>query len=331
MVSICYISMQMAELPEISELLTFVRAVEARSISRAARELGVPRPTVGRRLARLESKLGVRLLRRTTRTMALTDAGEALYQRARAVVEAASDARDAVVRRDDAVRGRLRVSAPPVQGGLLGPLVAEFLATYPDVRVELETTTRHVDLVSDGFDVALRASSELAPGLVARTLGRTRVVAVASPEYLARAGTPRRAADLVHHACLLGYARGERPTTHWPRLRGGQLRIEGRLASNDIEVVRAAALAGHGIALLPLPLIHEDIAGGRLVPVLAAQIGAETRFAVVYAEREFLPAAVRAFVEAVVRWAAGLSLLNRGELDLLRPAGAPGRKRRAAR
>lgn len=329
--NICYVSMQMAELPEISELLTFVRAVEARSISRAARELGVPRPTVGRRLARLEDKLGARLLRRTTRTMALTDAGEALYQRARAVVAAASDARDAVVRRDDAVRGRLRVSAPPVQGGSLGALVAEFLAAHPDVRVEIETSTRYVDLVSDGFDVAIRAATELAPGLVARTLGRTRLVAVASPEYLARAGTPRRAADLARHACLLGYARGEHPSTHWPRLRGGQLRVEGRLASNDLAVVRAAALVGHGIALLPLTLVHEDVAAGHLAPVLTAQIGAEARLAAVYAEREFLPAAVRAFVAAAVRWAAALPLFNRAELNLARPGKTPGSERRAAR
>lgn len=324
MVSIWYDLMQMRELPEISELLTFVRVVEARSVARAARELGVPRPTVGRRLARLEGKLGARLLRRTTRSMAFTDAGEALYQRARAVVAAAGDARDAVARRDDAVRGRLRVSAPPMQGGGFGALVADFLAAHPDVTLEVETTTRYVDLVAGGFDVAIRAATDLAPGLVARTLGRVRLLAVASPAYLARAGTPRRASDLARHACLLGYARGEHPATHWPRQRGGQVRVAGRLASNALDVLHAAALGGHGIALLPHAMVGDDLAAGRLVAVLEGHIGAEARLAAVYAEREFVPAAVRAFVEAAVRWAAAHPLLNR-------PAPAPAKARKAPR
>lgn len=303
--------MQMPELPETSELLTFVRTVEARSISRAARELGVPRPTVGRRLARLEQKLGARLLRRTTRTMALTDAGEALFHRARAVVASVSDARDSVARRDDKVRGLLRVSAPPMGGEAFGGLVADFLAAHPEVRVELETSSRHVDLVAGGFDVAIRASSELAPGLVARNLARTRLLAVASPAYLARAGTPRRAADLAKHAGLVGFTRGEHPTTHWPRPRGGRVRVEARLASNDLPTLREAALRGHGVALLPLALVYDDVTEGRLVPVLPAQVGADVRIAVVYADRELVPPAVRAFVDAVAAWAAANPLFNR--------------------
>ncbi len=301
--TICYKTMQMHEPPETSELMTFARTVEARSISRAARELGVPRPTVGRRLARLEQKLGVRLLRRTTRTMTLTDAGEALYVRARVVLAAVRDAEASVRRSDDAVRGLLRVSAPPMVSAGFGAMIGAFMARYPEVRLEVDCTSRYVDLVAGGYDVAIRASPELAPGLVARTLVRTRVVAVASPAYLAARGSPKRVTDLAKHACLAGFARGEHPVTHWPLARGGRVRIEAALASNELTVLRAAALAHRGIALLPVNLVCDDVAAGALAPVLAERLGAEVRVSAVYADREFVPPAVRAFIDAAVAWA----------------------------
>lgn len=254
--------MQMDELPETTEFLTFVRTVEARSISRAARELGVPRPTVGRRLARLEEKLGVRLLRRTTRTMVLTDAGEALYQRARGVIAAVREAEQSVRRSDDAVRGTLRVSAPPMNLLHFGAMISDFIGRYPDVRLELDLTTRHVDLAAGSYDVAIRAAAQLPPGLIARNLMRSRLVAVASPEYLARHGTPRRVTEIAKHACLVGFAQGEHPSTHWPLVRGGQVRVEALMATNDLGVLLTAALGGRGVALLPLPLVYDDVAAG---------------------------------------------------------------------
>ncbi len=307
---ICYKTMQMRELPETSELLTFVRAVEARSISRAALELGVPRPTVGRRLARLEEKLGARLLRRTTRRMALTDAGEALYARARSVVTAVLDAQDAVRHGDDVPRGVLRVSTPPMQGVGLGTLVARFLDRCPEVRLELETSTRYVDLVAGGFDVAIRAASDLAPGLIARTLARTRLVAVASPAYLAAHGTPKRTSDLAKHRCLVGYTKGEHPATHWPTSRG-RVKVTARLASNDLGALRESALAGQGITMMPAPMVSDDLDAGTLVPVLPERLTGSAHIAVVWADREFVPAAVRAFVDEVVRWAAELPAFAR--------------------
>ena len=303
--------MQMDDLPETAEFLTFARTVEARSISKAARELGVPRPTVGRRLARLEEKLGVRLLRRTTRTMVLTDAGEALYARARAVLAAVSDAEASVRRSDDAVRGMLRVSVPPLGSESFGAMIADFTARYPDVRLELESTTRHVDLVSGGHDVAIRAATQLPPGLIARKLTRTRMVAVASPAYLALRGTPKRATELRAHSCLVGFSLGEHPATHWPLMRGGQVRIEAEVASNDIGLLRSLALRDRGIAMLPMPLIYDDVSRGALAPVLPERLGGESQVAVVYAEREFVPPAVRAFVDAVVKWAKDAPELSR--------------------
>lgn len=301
----------MDELPETTEFLTFVRTVEARSISRAARELGVPRPTVGRRLARLEEKLGVRLLRRTTRTMVLTDAGEALYQRARGVIAAVREAEQSVRRSDDAVRGTLRVSAPPMNLLHFGAMISDFIGRYPDVRLELDLTTRHVDLAAGSYDVAIRAAAQLPPGLIARNLMRSRLVAVASPEYLARQGTPRRVTEIAKHACLVGFAQGEHPSTHWPLVRGGQVRVEALMATNDLGVLLTAALGGRGVALLPLPLVYDDVAAGKLVAVLPERLGGETQLAVVYPEREFVAPAVRAFVDAVVTWAKGAPELTR--------------------
>jgi DNA-binding transcriptional LysR family regulator len=301
---ICYKTMQMSELPEISELQTFVRTVEAGSISRAALELKVPRPTVSRRLERLEQKLGVRLLHRTTRVMALSDAGGALFQRARAVLAAVQDAQTSVQRSDGAVRGLLRVSIPPFQGTQFGAMLSGFLAAYPEVRVELEASTRHVDLAAGGFDVAIRASSELAPGLIARKLATTRLVAVAAPSYLERAGRPGRVTELKGHACLVGFDRGEFPLSAWPLRRGGRIRIEPRFASNEIMTLRELAVAGHGVALLPLPLVHDELTAGSLEALFPERVGAEVTIAVVYAARELVPPAVKAFVEATVRWAS---------------------------
>lgn len=295
--------MQADEPIETAELLTFVRTVEAGSISKAALALGLPRATVGRRLQRLEAHLGVRLLKRTTRVMLLTDAGESFYAQARAVLAAVRDAEASVKARSEGVRGLLRVSVPPMAGSGLGAMVADFLMKHPEVRVELEASSRHVDLVRGAFDVAIRASDQLAPGLVARTLGRSMRVVVGAPSYLAKHGRPTRARELMQHACLVGFAQGEHPETHWPRVKGPPVRVESVLASNDLAVLSAAAVAGRGLAMLPLLLVYEALQEGRLEPLLLDQVAAEAQVAVVFAEREYVSPVLRAFVDAVVRWA----------------------------
>lgn len=328
MTMICYKSMQMTDPPETSELLTFARTVEARSISRAARELGVPRPTVGRRLARLEEKLGVRLLRRTTRAMALTDAGEAFYARVRAVLAAVRDAELSVRQPDEVVRGLLRVSAPPRASGGFAEMLAAFSASYPEVRLEIDFSARHVDLIADGYDVALRAASQLPPGLIARKLHRSRQVVVGAPAYLRARGTPKRVTELAQHACLVGFERGEHPMTHWPAVRGGRVRVEAALATNSLDMLHVAALGGRGLAMLPLLLVYDDILAGRLVPVLPERLGGEVHFAAVYADREFVSPALRAFLDAVVAWAKSNAELSRAlpECPAKRGSAAAGRR-----
>lgn len=308
----------MREPLETAELLAFVSSVDEQSLSGAAAKLRVPRVTISRRLARLEQRLGARLLRRTTRSLALTDAGQALYRHARMVLDAVSHAEESVRRSDDVMRGELRVSAPPISSTSFYRLVLRFAAKYPAVRVQIHLTSRIVDLARGEYDVALRASTTFAPGLVARPIARDRVIAVASRRHLAEHGTPRRVRELRDHRLLLGFARGEIPDSQWPLADGGTVSVEGAFFSNEPRMLLGAALQHQGIALLPGLLVQPFLASGRLVHVLPGTIEARSMFAVVYPEREFVPPQVRAFADAVVAWAPqnlGLDLPAEGECE----------------
>jgi len=306
--SSCYHLIQMREPLENLELLAFTRAVEAGSLSRAAAGLGVPRATLGRRLARLEERLGARLLRRTTRSLTITDAGEALYRHARIALDAVAEA-EATIRRSDAtVRGNLRVALPPLAGAPLLDLVADFAAAYPEVRLQAQLSTRHVDLRREGYDVALRASAQFEPGLVARTLARFEFIAVASPAYLAAQRTPSSPRDLRGHRCLMGFARGELPETHWTG-GGRKIQLEGAFFSNSPGMLVRAAERGLGKALVPSLAVQRQLQRGELVTVMPALLRSEGRIAIVYPERELVPPPVRAFVDWMVdRAPAALSL-----------------------
>ena len=312
----------MQEPIETAELLAFTRTTEAKSLSRAAAEMGVPRATIGRRLARLEARLGVRLLRRTTRALSLTDAGEALYRHARIVLDALAQAQASCGAQADVMRGDLRVSVPPMVGPSFLAMVTAFAKTHPLVRVQVDFSTRVVDLQREGYDVALRASAELQPGLVARTVMRQRLIAVAAPQYLETMGVPRTVKDLRSHRCLTGFARGELPQSEWP-VGKGTVHVEAAFSSNDVFLLREAATSGLGIALLPQILVSERLKSRALVPVLPGVLGVENRVAVVYVERQFLPPHVREFVDTLVRWAATLKVTDEGA--------TPRRSKRAAR
>jgi DNA-binding transcriptional LysR family regulator len=327
---ICYYLIHMQEPLENAELLALAKTIEAKSLSRAAAELGVPRATISRRLARLEQRLGARLLLRTTRSLTLTDAGEALYRHARIVLAAVEEAEASVRRSDDAVRGELRISVPPVVDDTFFEMLTTFAEQHPHVRMQVHFASRHVDLRRDGFDVALRAGIEIEPGLVARTLMRTRLMAVASPAYLKSHGTPRSKNELKKHRCLMGFARGELPATAWPTS-AGMLHLESVFSSNEIRLLTAAALRGLGIAYLPDSLVRGYVEDGSLVHVLPGLVEIKNRMALVYPEREFLPPQVRAFVDAVVAWLpqleAALAPARVGSAS--QQAAPPGRKRAA--
>lgn len=293
--------------PSTDRLHEFVAVVDAGSISAAARALGLPRATLSRRLSGLEDELGVRLLHRETRRLVLTHAGEQLIGRARRLVEASTEAWQAVRRLDDTPRGRLRVSVPP--SGLLHRALVDFAAAHPAIELQVVATPRHVDLIAEGVDVALRFGAALDPGLIARRLWADRLSVAASPGWLDRRGRPDAPADLAGCPGVVGFAEGGRPRSTWPLRGGGAIDVAGHFVSNDLSLRLQAALAGLGPALLPDPLTAPYRATGQLERVLPEQVGATTAVTLVYVERAFLLPQVRAFIDhTVAAYADGIPL-----------------------
>jgi len=316
----------MADPLETAELLAFTKVVDAGSVSRAAIELGVPRATLGRRLALLEERVGVRLLRITTRSLVLTDAGSTFYPHARMVLDAAARAEESLrAPGGGSVRGDLRVSVPAMVPPSFNAMVCEFLRSYPDVRLHLHLTNRVVDLRREGYDLALRASQDLEPGVVARTLMRDSLVAVASPQYLSSHGIPRTKRDLVRHRCLIDFS-GDMPQHHWPVMRSGHVHVDGVLLANSRLVLRDAVLGGLGIAVLPMLEVRSLLARGDLVHVLPGVIGGELHVVVAFPERELVPPQVRAFADAMTKWAVA----EIKELEEAARVGVPPKRGRTA-
>ncbi len=218
-----------------------MNVMQAGSISEAARIMGLPRATLSRRMARLEADLGVRLILRRTTKLALTHAGEELLRRAKRVVADADEAWDAVRRLDDTPRGLLRVS---MAGSHFLTLFTDFLCDFPEVRLEVQSTTRHVDLLAESVDVAMRIGPVKDQDLIARRLHTDRLIVVAAPEYLNRMGTPQKATDLTKHICIVGFAGEWTPNNIWPLWKGGTISVGGRLSANEIGLIREAAIEG---------------------------------------------------------------------------------------
>lgn len=289
---------------EFAELEAFTRIVDAKSLSRAANELGVPRATIGRRLSRLERRLNVRLLKRTTRSLALTDAGEAFYRQARIAIDAVEQAAASVRVAGDELSGELRVSLPPVINDDLEHVLLDFAAKHPRVKLTIDVSTRYVDLNREGYDVAIRAGTTLEPGLIARTLARTRLLAVASCRYIDEHGMPKNTRELAQHKCLSGFMRGELPQPSWPLASGGKLAVTTVFSSNALDLLLSATRRHLGIGFLPEILVRPHLESGELVAVLPGVLETPARFAVVYRERELMPPAQRAFIDAIVAWGA---------------------------
>lgn len=292
---------KMPQVDTLEGLVEFVAVVEAGSISGAASALGVPRESVGRHLAQLEERLGVRLLHRTTRKVTPSQAGSELYARARRIVAEGAAAVEAVRRLDGVPRGTLRVTLPPSDiNANFAEMLRTFALAYPQVELEVLSVARFVDLVAEGFDVAVRAGTVHDPSLVTRTLGHSELIAVASPAYLEARGTPRSLDELDGHECLRSFdARTSRPRRTWPLKEGGEVEVHGRIATSDLPVLIRLALEGFGIAVVPEMGVRAAMAEGRLRRVLD-EVGGSGPISVVYPEREFLDPKVRAFVDHVV-------------------------------
>jgi DNA-binding transcriptional LysR family regulator len=279
----------------LEEIIVFTKIVQGHSFTAAATALGLPRSTVSRKIADLEARVGARLLQRTTRALSLTDVGRIYYEHCVRIIAELEEAQLAVAQLQSTPRGRLRVTAP-VGFTVMGPLLAEYLRLFPEVQVELTCTDRNVDLIEEGFDLALRAGALADSTLVSRRVGVVRRRLVAAPSLVKRLGRPKDLGDLEGHPCISFAPEG----TAWT-LRAGAKTVEvalrPRLVVNDYEMLRAVARAGFGIALLPDYLCEDDVRAGRLQAVLEPWSAPEVPIFALYPSTRHLPPKVIALVD----------------------------------
>src|SRR5215831_4004168 len=278
----------------------FVRVAECGSFSQAAERLHASKSGVSRQVSALEAELGARLLHRTTRALTLTEAGRSYLERATRILADLAEANASVGELQAAPRGKLRVSAPMSFGYLhLAPAVPDFLARHPDVELEMVMNDRFVDVVDEGFDMAVRIGTLADSSLVAKKLAPMRRTVCAAPAYLRQRGTPASPDDLKAHECLCYGNVGV--SQEWrfvrPDGRAWPVEVHGRLHANNGDALRAAALRGFGITVLPSFLVGRDFQSGALVSVLDAFMPQDGGVYAVYPHARHLSPKVRAFVD----------------------------------
>jgi DNA-binding transcriptional LysR family regulator len=299
---------------QLEEMRTFVKVVESGSMTAAAERLGIAKSAVSRRLADLEGRLSVQLFRRTTRTLKVTDTGQGFYERCLRILADVEEAELAVSQAHGTLRGRLRVAVPLSFGlGHLGPAMDAFLREHPEVEFDLDLNDRQLDLLAEGFDLAVRIAELRDSTLIARRLAPVRHVVCASPAYLAQHGTPSGAAELTDHACLV-YANAPSPGV-WeyqdPAGRPGRVQVRGRILANNGDCLRQAAEDGHGVVLGPSFILHTAIEAGRLTPILRDHHWPTLHAHAVYPRTRHLSHRVRAFVDFLAERFAGVPYWDR--------------------
>lgn len=279
--------------------VVFVRVAETRSFVAASRLLGVSASAIGKSVARLEEKLGVRLFHRSTRSVTLTAEGTLFLERSRRILAEIEAAELELSQATAAPRGRLRVSLPLVSSLVL-PVLGEFMRQYPAIELDLDFTDRLVDVIEEGFDVVVRTGNPTDSRLSARRLGTFRSMLVASPDYLARRGIPKVPADLLEHTCLHYRFPNSGKLEPWAlRQAPGdpELQLPTSMICNNIETRVCFALQGLGIAYLPEFSIGEALADGRLCAILADRVERAGVFHVLWPASRHPSPKVRAMVD----------------------------------
>ena len=286
---------------EFGELSAFMVVAEERNFTRAAKQLGISPATLSQTIRSLEERLGLRLLNRTTRSVAPTEAGEKLLQRLRPVIDDYEAAIESLNDFRDKPAGLLRITvAPPVAQSVLGPVLAQFLAQYPDIRLEISADSANVDIVAQQFDAGIRLSDRVDRDMIAvKITDEWRYAVVGAPSYLAAHGTPRTPQDLAEHNCIRirlpsgalmpWYFRGNDKVL--------DIRVSGSLIVNDGVLVRSALLDGVGLAQVPWASAAEGIKNGVLVAVLQDWTLTVQPFALYYPSRRQTPAALKALID----------------------------------
>ena len=297
---------------DLNDMLYFVEVVERGGFAAAGRALGIPKSRLSRRIAELESQLGVRLLQRTTRKLSLTEVGAAYLRHCQAMRDAAQAAKDTVEQVQSEPRGTVRVSCPvTLSQTVLAPLMPKYLERYPEVRVEMTVVNRPVNVVEEGVDVALRvrASLEDSASMVVKRLDVTQQILLASPEYLERKGIPQSPQDLLQHDVLsMSSYEG---VAHW-RLRSEsgaevQLQPQTRYVADDLMTLKLAVVGGAGVCYLPDYMCQPEIERGELVHVLPQWCFPPGIVHAVFSSRRGLTPAVRSFLDFLGEYMPGKS------------------------
>lgn len=289
----------------VNDILVFMAVVDAGTLVGGGRAMGLTRSAAGKAVSRLEDRLGTRLLHRTTRTLSSTDEGRELYRHGLRIRVAIDDAEASVAGPAGVPRGLLRLTAPDAYGrSVILPLLARYLETWPEVRVEVSLTDRLIDLVDEGFDLAIRIGANMPDSrLVSRAVGTCTGLLCVAPDYIARHGEPANIDALADHDCLLFSSRGLRQEWSF-RGEDGNLRkatVRSRLKIDSGQALRDAAVSGLGIALLPDFLAADDLVSGRLVQVLAGLDAGRVDVVALYPTKRLLEPRVRHFIDSMLQ------------------------------
>lgn len=287
---------------QLTGMAVFVRVVEAKSFTAAGRQLGLTKSAVSKQVAKLQAQLATRLLQRTTRNVSLTEAGRVLYGKAAQAMTIAQDARGELMQLSEVPRGALRVASTVALGrSIVVPHLPDFLARFPEVRLQLSLINRAVDLAEEGYDLAICPSVKLPDAVIASKLMKIRYAVCAAPDYIARHGTPERPEALADHNCLYyGHVQAGDSWAFSAPAGETSVRVSGNFVANNSEAIRELVLGGAGIGLLPNYAVASDLACGRLLELLEEWEPKGPFGEGVYAvwlPNRYLPPKVRVFVD----------------------------------
>lgn len=290
----------------LAEMMTFAKVVETRSFSAAAQELRTSKSLVSKQVSNLESALGVKLLNRTTRRMSLTEIGAAYYEHCARIAQEIDAAAETVTQLQAEPRGVLRLTSPVIFASLhLAPAMQAFLKRHDKVEIELNASDRVIDIVEEGYDLAIRITDHPSPTMVARRIAPLRWVVCASPEYLERRGTPRTPQDLLDHDCLL-YHGIPAVREGWRFMAGNKevsLNVAGKCRINNSEALLQLAIGGMGIVLFPTYVLGHHLKSGRLKVVLPDSVANPgMSLYVTYLPNRYMQPKVRAFIDHLMEY-----------------------------
>lgn len=286
---------------KLTSMVVFTKVAKAGSFAAAAKEIGLSRAMATKHVMQLENNLGVRLLNRTTRHLSLTEVGVVYLERCLQVLDDIEETELAVTRLQTEPRGVLKVTATPFFGAYhLAPAIAAYIEVYPDVGVELILQAGYVDLVEEGFDLAIHLDELRDSSLIARRLGSSQRIVCGAPAYFSKRGIPQTPEDLKKHNCLVNSSLPPRDQWQFSESGGAKptvVKVSGTMESNAADALRMAAIHGLGLVLLPTYMVGQDIRKGRLQAVLTDHVPASLEIHAVYPHRKHLSAKVRTFVD----------------------------------